>query len=164
MSPGLRKNFDQLIAHFLRELEQVLFAQRLDIRGRTDPVEQARGALSLGGWADSEEFDFIIGVFGFIDCAAAGAAGSGVGSKSLTIALPALLRAMISIFCSALASRSWQIFTKFIPSSYRTIRSSSGSLPDSICSTIFSSRSIAPSKLSSVSRCFGLLLTGQTEN
>ena len=26
MSPGLRKNFDQLIAHFLRELGQVLFA------------------------------------------------------------------------------------------------------------------------------------------
>src|SRR4029453_741480 len=39
MSSGLRKNFDQLIAHFLRELGQVLFAQRLDIRRRTDRVE-----------------------------------------------------------------------------------------------------------------------------
>src|SRR4029453_10014172 len=43
------------------------------------------------------------------------------------------------------------------------MRSSSGSLPDSICSTIFSSRSIAPSKLSSASRGFGLLLMGKTE-
>src|SRR5438874_7994019 len=43
------------------------------------------------------------------------------------------------------------------------MRSSSGSLPDSICSTIFSSRSIAPSKLSSASRAFGLLLMGKTE-
>src|SRR2546428_8549164 len=43
------------------------------------------------------------------------------------------------------------------------MRSSSGSLPDSICSTIFSSRPIAPSKLSSASRAFGLLLMGKTE-
>src|SRR4029077_885221 len=42
-------------------------------------------------------------------------------------------------------------------------RSSSGSLPDSICSTIFSSRSIAPSTFSSASRGFGLLLMGKTE-
>src|SRR4029077_19930507 len=42
-------------------------------------------------------------------------------------------------------------------------RSSRGNLPDSICSTIFSSRSIAPSKFSSASRGFDLLLMEKTE-
>src|SRR6266496_1472249 len=52
VSSGLRKNFDQLIAHFLRELGQVLFAQRLDIRGRTDPIEQSRGlGCRVGSWS-----------------------------------------------------------------------------------------------------------------
>jgi hypothetical protein len=39
VSPGLRKNFDQLIAHFLCELRKVLFTQCFDVRWRTDPVE-----------------------------------------------------------------------------------------------------------------------------
>src|SRR6266478_5701274 len=41
MPACLRKDSDQLIAHFLRKLRQILFAQRFDVRGRTDPVEQA---------------------------------------------------------------------------------------------------------------------------
>src|SRR5262249_36220424 len=32
---GLRKNFDQLIAHFLSELRQILFTKRLDVGWRT---------------------------------------------------------------------------------------------------------------------------------
>ena len=34
MAAGLREDADQFVAHFLRELRQVLFAQRLDIGGR----------------------------------------------------------------------------------------------------------------------------------
>jgi hypothetical protein len=49
MSPGLRKDLDQLIAHFLRELGQILLAQRFDIRRRTDRVEQALGRSSRLG-------------------------------------------------------------------------------------------------------------------
>src|SRR5438477_11729320 len=40
MSSRLGKDLDQLIAHFLRELRQILFAQCLDVRWRADPVEQ----------------------------------------------------------------------------------------------------------------------------
>ena len=46
MAAGLRQNTDQLITHFLRELGQVLFPQRLDVGRRMDSVEQA---LRRGG-------------------------------------------------------------------------------------------------------------------
>jgi len=49
MPASLRKDSDQLIANFLRQLRQILFAQRFDIRGRTDPVEQARGRSRRSG-------------------------------------------------------------------------------------------------------------------
>jgi hypothetical protein len=39
----LRKDFDQLFTHLLRELHQVLFAQSLDVRGRTNAFQQPRG-------------------------------------------------------------------------------------------------------------------------
>ena len=39
MSTGLGKNFDQLIAHFLRELRQILLAKSLDVSGRADSIE-----------------------------------------------------------------------------------------------------------------------------
>ena len=42
VAASLRKHFDQFIADFLRELRQILFPQRLDVRGRMDPVEQTR--------------------------------------------------------------------------------------------------------------------------
>jgi hypothetical protein len=42
MPAGLRENFDQLIAHFLSELRQIVFAKRFDVRGRADAVEQTR--------------------------------------------------------------------------------------------------------------------------
>jgi hypothetical protein len=38
----LRKDFYQLVAHFLGELRQILFAQRFDIRGRANAIQQAR--------------------------------------------------------------------------------------------------------------------------
>jgi hypothetical protein len=41
MTAGLRQNADQLVAHFLRELRQVLLAQRFDVRWRMDPIQQA---------------------------------------------------------------------------------------------------------------------------
>src|SRR5205823_14054954 len=53
MPACLRKYSDQLIAHFLRQLRQILFAQRFDIGRRANPVEQAfggrrSGALKIG--------------------------------------------------------------------------------------------------------------------
>jgi hypothetical protein len=39
MSTGLGKNFDQLIAHFLRELRQILLAKSLDVSRRADSIE-----------------------------------------------------------------------------------------------------------------------------
>jgi hypothetical protein len=42
MTSGLRQDFDKLITHFVCELREILFAERFDIGGRTDPVEQAR--------------------------------------------------------------------------------------------------------------------------
>ena len=42
MAAGLRQDFDQLVAHFLRELRQILFAQRFDVRRRMDAIEQPR--------------------------------------------------------------------------------------------------------------------------
>ena len=41
MPAGLRQNFDEFIAHFLRELRKVFFAQRFDVRWRMDSIEQA---------------------------------------------------------------------------------------------------------------------------
>ena len=40
MAARLREDLDQFVAHFLRELRQVLFAQRFDVGGRTNAVEQ----------------------------------------------------------------------------------------------------------------------------
>jgi hypothetical protein len=42
MTSGLRQDFNKLITHFVRELREILFAERFDIGGRTDSVEQAR--------------------------------------------------------------------------------------------------------------------------
>jgi hypothetical protein len=42
VAASLGKDFDQFIADFLRKLWQILFPQRLDVRGRADAVEQAR--------------------------------------------------------------------------------------------------------------------------
>src|SRR5437660_3426095 len=42
MTASLRKDFDQFIADFLRELWQILFAKGLDVGGRTDSVQQTR--------------------------------------------------------------------------------------------------------------------------
>ena len=39
MAAGLRKNADQLVAHFLRELRQLLLLQRLDVRRRTNALQ-----------------------------------------------------------------------------------------------------------------------------
>jgi hypothetical protein len=50
MSPGLREDLDQLIAYFLRELRQILFAKRFDVGWRTDSIEQTlRRVCYLGG-------------------------------------------------------------------------------------------------------------------
>ena len=50
MSAGLRENLDQLIAHFLRELRQILFTKRFDVGWRTDSIEQTlRRVCYLGG-------------------------------------------------------------------------------------------------------------------
>jgi hypothetical protein len=38
VTPGLGKHLDELVAHFLRELGQVLFVQGLDIGWRTDSI------------------------------------------------------------------------------------------------------------------------------
>jgi hypothetical protein len=40
MAARLRENLNQHVAHFLRQLWQVLFAQRLDVRRRSNVVEQ----------------------------------------------------------------------------------------------------------------------------
>jgi len=42
MTSGLRQDFDELITHFVRELREILFAERFYIGGRTDSVELAR--------------------------------------------------------------------------------------------------------------------------
>jgi hypothetical protein len=39
MTAGLGEHFDQLFAHFLGELRQVLLAQLLDVRRRTDSIQ-----------------------------------------------------------------------------------------------------------------------------
>ena len=50
MPAGLRENLDQLIAHFLRELRQILFTKRFDVGWRTDSIEQTlRRVCCLGG-------------------------------------------------------------------------------------------------------------------
>jgi hypothetical protein len=50
MAAGLRENFDQLIAHFLSELWQILFTKRSDICWRTDSIEQTLWRVCpLGG-------------------------------------------------------------------------------------------------------------------
>jgi hypothetical protein len=50
MPAGLRENFDQLIAHFLRELRQILFTKRFDVGRRTDSIEQTlRRVCRLSG-------------------------------------------------------------------------------------------------------------------
>src|SRR6267154_56031 len=49
MPASLRKDSDQLIANFLRQLRQILFAQRFDIRGRQRPVAQPLGPNLLPG-------------------------------------------------------------------------------------------------------------------
>ena len=68
MPAGLRKDSDQFVAHFLRELRQVLFAQRLDVGRRSNAVEQTLGAFrSPQRSGRSEESDFVICAFGFID-------------------------------------------------------------------------------------------------
>jgi hypothetical protein len=46
VAAGLRQDLYQLLAHFLRKLRQVLLAQRLYVRRRTDAIEQSGGA----GW------------------------------------------------------------------------------------------------------------------
>src|SRR5439155_19790543 len=43
MSTGLGKNFDQLIAHVLRELRQILLAKSLDVSRRADSIEWTLG-------------------------------------------------------------------------------------------------------------------------
>ena len=50
MSARLREDFDQLIAHFLCELRQILFTKRFDVGWRTDSIEQTlRRVCRLGG-------------------------------------------------------------------------------------------------------------------
>ena len=49
MPSGLRKDSNQLFTYLLCELGQVLFAERLDIGGRSNPVEQARWRRSRLG-------------------------------------------------------------------------------------------------------------------
>jgi hypothetical protein len=50
MATGLRENFDQLIAHFLSELRQILFTKRSDVGWGTDSIEQTlRRVCCLGG-------------------------------------------------------------------------------------------------------------------
>ena len=39
VAAGLGKDLDQFVAHFLRELRQILFLQRFHIRRRTDAIE-----------------------------------------------------------------------------------------------------------------------------
>jgi hypothetical protein len=41
VSARLRKNFDQLFAHFLREARQVVFPQRFYVCRRTNSIEQS---------------------------------------------------------------------------------------------------------------------------
>ena len=47
MPAGLGKDFDQFVAHLLRQLRQILFAQRFYISGRMDPFEQPRWRRSF---------------------------------------------------------------------------------------------------------------------
>ena len=47
MAAGLREHFDQLIAHFLRELRKAFLRQRFHVRRRMNPIEQAD--FLLGG-------------------------------------------------------------------------------------------------------------------
>jgi hypothetical protein len=44
VAAGLRQDFDQFIAHFLRELRQILLAQSFYVCGRMDAVEKPWGA------------------------------------------------------------------------------------------------------------------------
>jgi hypothetical protein len=39
VAAGLREHFDQLFAHFLGKLREVLLAQLFDIGRRTDPIQ-----------------------------------------------------------------------------------------------------------------------------
>ncbi len=50
MPAGLRQDLDQLFANFFGELRQVLFVQRLDVGGRTNPIQHPRrgGCLRRG--------------------------------------------------------------------------------------------------------------------
>ena len=50
MPAGLRENFDQFVAYFLRELRQILFAKCFDVGWRMDSIEQTlRRVCDLGG-------------------------------------------------------------------------------------------------------------------
>ena len=61
MSAGLGENLDQLVAHFLRELRQILFPERFDVRRRTNSIEQTlRRFLVSVVCGFSEESDFVI--------------------------------------------------------------------------------------------------------
>ena len=116
MAAGLREDFDQLIAHFLRELRQILFAQALSRRPANEFHRANARCVCRLGVAFSEESDFVIVLSGSSLISRADLLPAPVQILSRS-ALPALLRVMISILCSAVARRSWQTFTSFIPSS-----------------------------------------------
>jgi hypothetical protein len=49
VAAGLRKHFDELVAHFLGELWQILFRQRFHVGGRTNSIKQTRSACRFAG-------------------------------------------------------------------------------------------------------------------
>ncbi len=49
VAAGLRKHFDELVAHFLGELWQIFFRQRFDIGGRMNSIKQTRGGCGFAG-------------------------------------------------------------------------------------------------------------------
>ena len=60
MTAGLRKHFDQLVAHFLCELRQTFLGQRFHVGRRTNSLEERRG-----GHRVSEEANIDILWFSF---------------------------------------------------------------------------------------------------
>ena len=67
MAAGLRKDTDQFVPNFLRELGQSCSRSALISAGDRIPSSRRGGvAVASEVWADSEEFDFIICAFGFI--------------------------------------------------------------------------------------------------
>src|SRR3954469_11878196 len=123
--PGRHGN--ELFANFLRELRQLRGSEALDI-GRTANRRQKSGRRRGNGF---------VHLYG--KCDGTGCQSSRLASNFSNVTEPSFCFLSCSIFNSASLSRPSQIFSSLVPSSNFTMRSASGTSPDSIDSTMVSS-------------------------